>query len=287
MSKDINIESYDGSDAFYSGTDEEYEEFLKNADIKIDGVEPVENTQKINLNETINIQSVIDRFRKTAGGIESGAKKIKDTVTEKIDLFKTKKDDAEPEGEEAAEAKKEEPETEETAEEPKIGAVETVKETIKKTADSSAQAIEKIKAEAEAASKLSESLDDVNKKIELVQTDVSELSKKMDGLSEKINAAEAQLRDNARTDAQRGEDIKRAVEEVRTDISEIKQTLGSVSKLSDSIFDLKNAQLNTKNALSDLETGFKRLKKKCVMGVTVLSVLSAIIIVLEVILMLS
>ena len=47
--KDINIESYDGNDAYYSGTDEEYEEFLKNADIKIDAenVEAVENTQKI------------------------------------------------------------------------------------------------------------------------------------------------------------------------------------------------------------------------------------------------
>ena len=32
--KDMNIESYEGNDAFYSGSDEEYEAFLKNADIK-------------------------------------------------------------------------------------------------------------------------------------------------------------------------------------------------------------------------------------------------------------
>ncbi len=30
----MNIESYDGQDAFYTGTDEEYEEFLKNVDVK-------------------------------------------------------------------------------------------------------------------------------------------------------------------------------------------------------------------------------------------------------------
>ncbi len=65
--KGMNIESYDGQDAFYTGTDEEYEEFLKNVDVKTDNdadAEPVENTQRINLNETINIQSVIDKFKK-------------------------------------------------------------------------------------------------------------------------------------------------------------------------------------------------------------------------------
>ena len=34
--KGMNIESYDGQDAFYTGTDEEYEEFLKNAEVKTD-----------------------------------------------------------------------------------------------------------------------------------------------------------------------------------------------------------------------------------------------------------
>ena len=41
--------------------------FLKNVDVKTDNdadAEPVENTQRINLNETINIQSVIDKFKK-------------------------------------------------------------------------------------------------------------------------------------------------------------------------------------------------------------------------------
>ena len=76
--KGMNIESYDGQDAFYTGTDEEYEEFLKNVDVKTDNdadAEPVENTQRINLNETINIQSVIDKFKKKAGDIENGARK--------------------------------------------------------------------------------------------------------------------------------------------------------------------------------------------------------------------
>ena len=36
--KDMNIESYEGQDAFYSGSDEEYEEFLKNADLEIEEI---------------------------------------------------------------------------------------------------------------------------------------------------------------------------------------------------------------------------------------------------------
>ena len=93
--KDINIESYDGQDAFYAGTDEEYEQFLKNADVRMnigEDAEPVANTQRINLNETINIQGVIDKFRKTAGEIESGAKKIKDSVVSRMDSLKAKKE---------------------------------------------------------------------------------------------------------------------------------------------------------------------------------------------------
>ena len=83
--KGMNIESYDGQDAFYTG----------NVDVKTDNdadAEPVENTQRINLNETINIQSVIDKFKKKAGDIENGARKFKDTVVSKVDEFKAKKE---------------------------------------------------------------------------------------------------------------------------------------------------------------------------------------------------
>ena len=95
--KGMNIQSYDGQDAFYSGTDEEYEEFLRRASENMNfddenvNPEPVENTQKINLNETINLQNVIDKFKKTAGEIGQGAKAIKDTVAAKIDKLMEKK----------------------------------------------------------------------------------------------------------------------------------------------------------------------------------------------------
>ena len=77
------------------------------------------------------------------------------------------------------------------------------------------------------------------------------------------------------------------IKTIGTGIADVRQSVGSVSRLNDSVFDLKNTQLNTKNAVSNLELAFGRLKKKCVLGITVMSILSVIIIALEILLMLS
>lgn len=70
-------------------------------------------------------------------------------------------------------------------------------------------------------------------------------------------------------------------------LTDIITSLGSVSKLNDSVFDLKNAQMNTRNSIDSLETSFSRLKRKMTAGITVLSILSAVLIVLEVLNLLS
>lgn len=244
MKKDINIQSYDAEDAFYTGTDEEYEQFLKNADIKMnDGAEaePVANTQRINLNETINIQGVIDRFKKTAGEIESGAKKLKDTVVSRMDNFKTKKED--------------EDETQES--------------------------------DFEDNSALTSKVSAANDKINNVSSDISQLLRKLDTLNDKLNSIEQTGIANKGEQLNAFGSITSEMRSVGTEISDIKQSVASVSRLNDSVFDLKNTQLNTKNAIIELETSIRRLKKKCVLGVTVLSILSAIVIALEIILMLS
>ncbi len=226
---DINIESYDEQDAFYTGTDEEYQDFLKNADIEINEGEPVERTQKINLNETINIQSVIERFKKTAGG-------IKDTVVSKVDGLRSKKEAPAQNAPKPAEEMQEEQRNTESA------------------------------------------VSEIN--IDKLCEMADELSKKLDELSAKESH---RMCDHERNYS----DIKRSVNEISTNVADVKQITGSITKLNDSMFDLKNTQLNTKKVISDLITSFTRLKKKCVLGVTVLSILSAIIIVLQIVLMLS
>lgn len=243
--KDINIESYDGQDAFYAGTDEEYEQFLKNADVRMnigEDAEPVANTQRINLNETINIQGVIDKFRKTAGEIESGAKKIKDSVVSRMDSLKAKK----------------EAEAEET------------------TANSDGYGAE-----------IADKVTDAGDKINDVSNDVVQLLRKLDILGDKLNSIEQTGVANKGEQQSAFGNIASEIKLVSADVAEIKQTVTSVARLNDSVFDLKNTQMNTKNAIIELETSIKRLKKKCVLGVTVLSILSAIVIALEIILMLS
>lgn len=98
---------------------------------------------------------------------------------------------------------------------------------------------------------------------------------------------------NSIVDKSAGENTKSAIningklnaQDVR--LNEISNALGSVSKLNDSIFDLKNSQMNTKNSLSELESSYSKLKRKMTAGVTIISILSAIVVILEVINLLS
>lgn len=279
--KDINIESYDGQDSFYSGTDEEYKEFLKNSDLDTDEeneAEPVANTQKINLNETINIQSVIDKFRKTADGIETGAKKLKDSVVSKMDMFKSKKENENSEKDEDtqevnAEENKSELNTEEISTEPVI--------------QDSIETSDTIKINPASMTEFDEKFDDVNEKIKDVREDLESIKKSMAEITDKLGEADARQRERINELSRGYSALGRSVDDVASNVAEIKQALNSVSRLNDSVFDLKNTQLNTKNVLSNLELSFKRLKKKYVLGITVLSILSVIVIALEVILMLS
>lgn len=266
--KDMNIESYEGQDAFYSGTDEEYEEFLRNADITIDDgdeAEPVENTQRVNLNETINLQNVIDRFKKTAGDIGSGAKTLKDSVVSKIDIFKPKKED-------------------ETGEENNADTDDGITEKVKTALENISQ---NIQSDAKDTAILADKLDGAESQLSDIYKDIALISSKLDTISSKLDSSGERSGDEIEGLEESCSDIMTLLEAVDADVSEIKQAVHSVSKLNDSIFDLKNTQYNTKNAISELETAFARLKRKCVLGVTVLSILSAIVIVLEIILMLS
>lgn len=83
------------------------------------------------------------------------------------------------------------------------------------------------------------------------------------------------------------ETLKEDCGSISKKLNEILVSLSGINKITDSIFDLKNAQMNTKNTLSDLETAFKRLKQKMTAGVVTLTIVSAVIVVLEIINLLS
>ncbi len=283
--EDMNIESYEGQDAFYTGTDEEYEEFLKNSDIDTDDIEeaePVAKTQKINLNETINIQSVIEKFKKTAGG-------IKDTVVSKVDGFMSKKESAGPKNAENTDQPDAEEENKDGEAKKNVfeNAENIVKEKIESVVKTSADKIDAVKSGVHSVGEMSERFDRVDGDIKSIIEELDAVSKNVEALSQKLAAMEVKDTQRMGDHERNYSDIKRAVNEMSGNVADIKQVVSSVSKVNDSIFDLKNSQMNTKKVLSDMGTSFARLKKKCVLGVTVLSILSAIIIALEIILMLS
>lgn len=285
--KDLNIESYDGDDAFYSGSDEDYEEFLKSVDGKMDAseeAEPVENTQKINLSDTINIQGVIDKFKKKAGEIGTAAKNVKDDVTGKIEDFKAataETDNEENNGETRFEKCSE---FEKIAKDIKNFDVEGIKNQI---SDSVKGSIEKIGDFKEGITSITERFDSTDEKIDGVFGQFNTVFDKISALEEKLQLIEIQEMESNKEKAQSDAELKHVVGNISDDVAEVKQAVLSVSKLNDSIFDLKNAQVNTKNSLAELEAGFVKLKRKCILGVTILSILGAITIALEVINLLS
>ena len=113
-----------------------------------------------------------------------------------------------------------------------------------------------------------------------VEKDIARLEKSIDkvtSISEKTDSSLNELSDN----------LESAIMDINKKLSEISSSISGVNKINDSIFDLKNSQINTKNVLGDLEVAFRRLKKKMTAGVTILSIISAIVVVLEVINLLS
>lgn len=289
--KGMNIQSYDGQDAFYSGTDEEYEEFLRRAsenmnfDDEMINPEPVENTQKINLNETINLQNVIDKFKKTAGGIGQGAKAIKDSVAAKIDKLKEKK--AEKENREEIPEEEEIQAEIETDDAPAFEDNSAIADTLTDPLASPLKQPEPTYGEMAAITGVTEQMGGVAAKVDSAGEAINSMSRKLDNLEKQLEALTNKISDTQNENDTSVQDMADEIKAIGMGIADVRQSVGSVSRLNDSVFDLKNTQLNTKNAVANLETAFIRLKKKCVLGITVMSILSAIIIALEILLMLS
>ena len=239
--EDKTIKFYDEDDAFYSGTDEEYEEFLKSVDGKMNAGNPVTDDgdkEDLGATKTINLQGVIDKFRKTADGIMGVSKKFTSGAVSKFeDLKKTKDTD----------------ETEFTA--------EPVQEKVN------------------------------NEEKPIVQNICGVIDdKRFDDINAQLKEITELLKDielHSRNGSSYAENSLLQIKSVSGGVEEIRQAVSGITKLSDSIFDLKNAQMNSKNSLENLEKSFVSLKKKCIMGITVISILTLLSIVMSILVLLS
>ncbi|MDD6762381.1 MAG: hypothetical protein PUD92_01875 [Clostridiales bacterium] len=126
--------------------------------------------------------------------------------------------------------------------------------------------------------------------LKAVEDKLNSLNEQLDKMDEAISMLKTDSA-NASNETARiiriAENISGKVNRTADRLTELNNSLAGVSKLNDSIFDLKNSQMNTKNSLGELQSAFFKLKKKMTAGVTIITVLAAVIAVLEVINLLS
>ncbi|MGN0181135.1 MAG: hypothetical protein ACI4DP_01785 [Candidatus Ornithomonoglobus sp.] len=215
--------------------------------------------------DKLNIQGMLDKFKQTKDGLDRTFR----------DIFAP-----------------EEPKTESAAEAPDTAPDD---ETI--IPDEAEAAPPPIESEEVFSAPEPESTDDNITRPETVLPDLTAVEEKLNTIEyqlDKIDEAISMLKADTVDASNETARIIRIVENIsgkvnRTSekLTDLNNSLASVSKLNDSIFDLKNSQMNTKNSLGELQSAFFKLKKKMTAGVTIISILTAVIAVLEVLNLLS
>ena len=102
-----------------------------------------------------------------------------------------------------------------------------------------------------------------------------------------LNSDLSDISDEIKALRQSNENLEGHLSAIERKLAEISNAVSGVNKINDSIFDLKNSQINTRNSINELEISFKKMKKKMISGITVISVITAIVAVLEIINLLS
>ncbi|MBQ7573076.1 MAG: hypothetical protein IJT23_02320 [Clostridia bacterium] len=249
--KDINIKSYDGTDAYYEGTDKDYEDFLKSVDGNINTeASPVSDEAGAGVSgETINIRSVLDKVKQKAAKLVNDFKTAQTADEESVPQEEIVFDEADDD-------------------------VEIIKENITLGTKSAKEHIKNISESAK-------------QKLDGIMSAPSDLTDKIDKMASKLNEIEVKQIE-AKSDMDINiKDIGTRLDTLTAEVSDVHQSVTLVSKLNDRMFEIKNAQQNMKKDFEDLETAITTLKKKQVTTATVMSLLSIVIIVLEIVNLLS
>ncbi len=284
MDKKDNIKAYDGVDAYYEGTETDYEEFLKSVDGKINtSAEAVSDNSNDIGGETINIKGVLDIVRKKAEKFGTAAQKV-------VNDFKTstaeKNEDKKPK---SAKISEESTENVIKAAEPaddKLPEISEITATISETAKAAKNHIKNVALSAEG--KIDDIISDaIQDSVDGLNSRINDVVLKIDKASSKLNEIEVKQIETKNCLDRNTNDVRISLTDLSNDISAVKQSFGTVSKLNDSVFDLKNTQQNLKKSISDLYEAVNVVKKKQVISTAILTVIGIIVIALEFIILLS
>ena len=117
--------------------------------------------------------------------------------------------------------------------------------------------------------------------------DFSGIERELAAVKKRLQAIQISTEENVHDNGNNITALHKSMAEQRDRISEIQQTINSVSKLSDSVFDLKNAQINMKKSIDAMDLAIKNLRKKLSVSTAILSVIGVLVIVLQIIALLS
>lgn len=226
--------------------------------------------------QSIDVEAMLDRFRE----------KKEDLGNTLRGFFTDSRDDA---GQE--ETEENEPESESCDEaviESKDDTAEECDESVSETES------ETVIVKKEITVDNSDLKDDINKLTDCININREEFTDRYNDIVNRISEMDERITKisdmfDAKYDSLAGisKNINGKINVTDEKMKEVVNSLGSVSKLNDSIFDLKNSQMNMKKAVAELDLSFNKLKKKMNHSVAIISVLTAIIVLLEVFNLLS
>ncbi len=127
----------------------------------------------------------------------------------------------------------------------------------------------------------------VNEDVLRLAENIRSMTSELETVKLRLQAIQLSSEDGVRENSNNISSLKKSVGELKERITELVQTTSGVSRVSDSVFDLKNAQINMKKSIDSTELTIKQLKKKLHTSVAVLSILSVLIIALQIIAILS
>lgn len=276
------IKPYDGDDSVYTGNDSDYQEFLKNikkGESSSDAVSTKEKEEEVIEENTVekeesncsenkddksfSINEVLSSLKKKTidkadelniiKNVDNELQKTLDGLVNKIEAISGKQD---------LEALKD-----------SVDSQISLSENINNKVDVLSEAVKELETHSEAHdAKIEDILNHVDNSKE-------DMYKKISTLAEVQLDIKAQ---NAQNRAQL-ETLILSIEKVREKVGEIYQTTTIMDKLNDSVFQLKRAQLETKNALNELENQSGEFSKKIFNSIMLLSGLVGIAIIIMIV----
>ena len=117
--------------------------------------------------------------------------------------------------------------------------------------------------------------------------DLSGLTKELENIKIRLQKIQHSTEDLIRDNGTNITALHKSSSELRDRINEVSQSVAALSKVSDSVFDLKNAQVNTKKSIEGTEGAINALKKRITASTAIFTILAILIIVLQIIALLS